>query len=310
MGIGSFVSDWVVPAVKDYFTYGGYSMSGGQSGYGDALDSTFGIDRSGGSSVGASMSSGLDIGKDEPKFDYDILLGAGLDFASAYARDKYISQPAADRAYDQSLKGSELAFQRTYGAYKRRYQDTVEDLKKAGLNPILAASGGFKVSGSPTMQAPTGFMAQTQDINFTNSALNVAKTKKADEELNLISAKTNEALANAAAQQAKAGQLNEETKLTVERVLKTKRECELIASQRDLKKKEKEVLIQKLRQINYDLVQLKKVSEIYDTPTGTGLLWIKSFMDALGLPLTLLTGIGAMSKKPKISKIKPEDYVK
>ena len=35
--------------------------------------------------------------------------------------------------------------------YKKRYQVTTEDMRKAGLNPILAATGGFSVGNAPTV---------------------------------------------------------------------------------------------------------------------------------------------------------------
>jgi hypothetical protein len=47
--------------------------------------------------------------------------------------------------------------------YERRYQDTVKDMRLAGLNPILAATGGGMSAGSP---APTGL-----PISNTSSAL-------------------------------------------------------------------------------------------------------------------------------------------
>ena len=38
-----------------------------------------------------------------------------------------------------------MAWLREKEAYQNRYRWTMDDMRKAGLNPILAASGGFNV---------------------------------------------------------------------------------------------------------------------------------------------------------------------
>lgn len=63
------------------------------------------------------------------------ILGGGLDSGLAFLRDK--------KARDFAQK-----------MYKHRYQYTVQDMKLAGLNPILAATGGFP--GAPGVSAPGG----------------------------------------------------------------------------------------------------------------------------------------------------------
>ena len=66
----------------------------------------------------------------------------------------------AEKAYGQSKEASALQFEREYGAYKTRYQDTMADMEKAGLNPILAASGGFNVGSGPKASTAQAFQSQ------------------------------------------------------------------------------------------------------------------------------------------------------
>lgn len=99
------------------------------------------------------------------------------------------------------------SFAREYGAYKTRYQDTVADMREAGLNPILAASGGFNVgSGASSTPAQT---FQTQYPDVSTSAKNVAEafesrsrvSKNAQEIKNLVKqARLTEVMSNETAE--------------------------------------------------------------------------------------------------------------
>lgn len=87
------------------------------------------------------------------------LIGGAIDLGSSWLGNELIGKPNADDAYAQSQQATAQAFERSYGAYKRRYQDTMADMREAGLNPILAAgSGGFQVSGQPEMSSAQSFM--------------------------------------------------------------------------------------------------------------------------------------------------------
>lgn len=71
--------------------------------------------------------------------------------------------------------------------YRNRYQWTVEDLKKAGLNPILAAQGGL-----------TGSAASASPASMARSSANVssaAQAKRTQHEVDLIDANRDSAIA-------------------------------------------------------------------------------------------------------------------
>lgn len=77
--------------------------------------------------------------------------------------------------------------------YAKRYQTTTADMKAAGLNPIMAASGGFSVGNSPTQAMPQTFQAPPVE-GFSSSAksfgelskLMVEKEKAKEETKNII----------------------------------------------------------------------------------------------------------------------------
>lgn len=128
------------------------------------------------------------------------LIGGAIDLGSSWLGSELIGKPNADDAFAQSKEASAEAFKRSYWAYKQRYQNTMKDMEKAGLNPILAASqGGFSVSGSPEMTAAKSFMPSYPEQSassayqmMTSGDLNKEKAKteqterrkKAEEALN------------------------------------------------------------------------------------------------------------------------------
>lgn len=110
----------------------------------------------------------------------DFTLGAlasmGLDYGMSYLGNSLL----AGNANDNSAKAAAAAYANNLKAYQRRYQDTVVDMRAAGLNPILAASGGFNVSGAPTMPMAQSFMGTMSGVHpLSSSAKDYADTDQA-----------------------------------------------------------------------------------------------------------------------------------
>lgn len=98
------------------------------------------------------------------------LVSSALDLASGAWKQ--------DRTQAINLENSALQFARNKEMYQNRYQWQMEDMKKAGLNPLLAysqaAPGGPSVSlpGAPAFDAPA----------ISTTAKNYAETMKTEEE--------------------------------------------------------------------------------------------------------------------------------
>lgn len=106
-----------------------------------------------------------------------------------------LGQLTSQIAGESSARQAERAFERSQGAYSTRYQTTMQDMRKAGLNPILASSGGFSVGNSPQMAAPQAFQAPAPVVlPSSHSAKNVAEVgnieedtrKKIEEQKNIV----------------------------------------------------------------------------------------------------------------------------
>lgn len=79
--------------------------------------------------------------------------------------------------------------------YQNRYQWMVDDMIKAGLNPILAASGGFSAGSSPSVGLPMS--AQAAPFNstmFSSTARDYAAAERDKQELDRIKADTQKKL--------------------------------------------------------------------------------------------------------------------
>jgi len=124
------------------------------------------------------------------KIGKDIVGGLGktvLDLGGSFLSDDLIGDPNSAEAYQRSRAAADHSFKQSMQAYGSRYQMTMADMKKAGLNPILAASSGFKVGNSPQMSSAQAFM--TPPAYNTGSAgvrnLMEAEKLKSEEKRNL-----------------------------------------------------------------------------------------------------------------------------
>lgn len=134
-----------------------------------------------------SISSALGFAKNIPIVG-DIIGGAGKFLGSA-AGDflgNALGISNADRAYEQSKEATALAFDRSMEAYKSRYQNTTADMRAAGLNPILAATGGFSVGSAPQMASAQAFQAPAPYGYAAQSVRNITETEKVEEEVKKV----------------------------------------------------------------------------------------------------------------------------
>jgi len=129
----------------------------------------------------------------------DALLGAvipsviGLDGS---LMGNIFNQSNARQATESAREGARDSAEWSKEQYATRYQTTAQDMKAAGLNPILASSGGFSVGSSPTMAAPQAFQAAPIETfsssakQFGDLAKTVVDTKKSAEETKNVIADT------------------------------------------------------------------------------------------------------------------------
>lgn len=208
------------------------------------------------------------------------IFGGALDLGFDYLGNELIGKPNANTAFKQSQKGAVDAFNRSYGAYKKRYQDTTADMKAAGLNPILAASSGFNVGSGTQSVAASGYMPQRGNLSATNSGLSLAKTgetkeksKKLVREVQNLRAKTLNEIEKIYETRAKAGKANAEEANLIKRLRVTDMEYwKTLAnyyesmSKSEVSIAQRKKLTAETQKLRYTLVELKKTAAIYNTP--------------------------------------------
>lgn len=235
-------------------------------------------------------------------------------------------------------QNSAYAFDRSQESYNTRYQQTVADMRKAGLNPILAATGGFSVGGQPQMQMPSIPNVPDLSTAFKNymegSKVEQEKEKlKADtvktfEEAELVRKKVKETIANEYKIRTE-GDLNvQNEKNKIQEMFnleqdfyKKAKEIALLQSQigelesrqslqyaesetqKEMRKKlsqETKLLKQTTIKIVAELSKLKQIAKVYDGPAGLILGYLQEILHVLNIGV----GIMPVLKSPKLKILK------
>ena len=225
------------------------------------------------------------------------LAGGALDLGAQWLGNELIGKPNSAYAYKQARIGAEEAFERSYGAYKTRYQDTMGDMQKAGLNPILAAgSGGFNVGNSPQMSAYGGYQPQVPNVSSSSSARNYAdaglklgQTKETVRKVQKLRAETLHTLNKLEETLANTGKINEETRLIMKKTRKAvidtwKSHANFYesTSKSYLNVLARKKLLLDIQKLKLAIPELKSSSDIYDTPyTGQFIKFLETMIKTL-----------------------------
>lgn len=241
--------------------------------------------------VGPAISKGIGL-TETPSLN---LTGVAGDYLS----HQLIGRPSAEEAYAQSKFSTAEAYRRNVDFYKNRYRWMMEDMKRAGLNPILAAASGMSTSMSPQASPATGFQARSPYGTFASSARDIAQS-------GLFRQKTKESMQSVRESRARQGLLSmEERKAWTEldrisaQIVKFQDEIELIRKQKELteaqRRRENEIVELTKKQTNRliaEISKLRKIANVYDVPyLGASIAAINEILGSV--PAGLLIGVGA-----------------
>lgn len=186
---------------------------------------------------------------------------------TAYKRQKLFAKWQLQKSRENAL----MSHQRELDAFKSRYQMTVEDMAAAGLNPILAASGGFNVGsgvgapmaqslapnvaaaqpGSQTFGAPQISQANFHPAStFSSSAKNMAAATRDEAQAEKNLAEVDEVVQNTAESAAR-------TDNQLAQIIKTRAETSKLA-------KDEQETVMRTRKINQEIFKtIAETSETY-----------------------------------------------
>lgn len=165
------------------------------------------------------------------------LIGAGAALLGS-AMSGLFNRSSAKQQQAASLYAMQQEAEINKEMYQQRYQWTAKDMIKAGLNPILAAGGGFSVGSGPSVGLPTMASAAPMQVpDIASSARSMAEADKVEEEKREVIARTvkagNEAIESierARTNRAQQNLLTTQEARTAEEVIRTIQEVKQISS--------------------------------------------------------------------------------
>jgi len=154
----------------------------------------------------------------------DVLKGGASSLDSGFIGDDFGDSNAKDQCErNQQLMNQQGAINENM--FRNRYRWTTEDMKAAGLNPILAASGGFSVGSGPSVSLPSQAMAPLPSIP------SVATSAKDLEEIGLVGAQIDRQREEKLRVIEETGRVAAEAVKVIEEAEKIRREQNLVSAQ-------------------------------------------------------------------------------
>lgn len=218
-----------------------------------------------------------------------------------------LNKKSADDANQNAKQMADTAWDRTKEGYKNRYQYTTADMKKAGLNPILAASSGFNVGNSPQATPASTHMAQmpSATLDFPESAKDMAQAKTEQKKQALIGQQALTEIEKTAKTRAEKGLITEQERVALAKVWSLRADTQKAIEQGyqahyqgQLNQEQAKNIDMQTKKMVMEMVQLGKVSAVYKSQIGTWLTYINEVRKTFGLN-TSASGVGALTKMIK-----------
>lgn len=193
--------------------------------------------------------------------------------------------------------------------YQQRYQWTMQDLKKAGLNPILAAqglTGAFPQAGSPAGPGPNWAPTSAQDLSvMTDIKRSQSETSKNMQDIQESIAQTANLRQRKGLISAQEKQTLQEVQIGLQKVKTMVAQAKAYSAQASLdsarvkteEERRKEVgwharLIEKqMKEVTLKLNQLKRIDNVYASEFGKWITYIGETRKALGVDFNVLAGL-------------------
>lgn len=219
------------------------------------------------------------------------LVGTGIDFFGKKLEDKYINDPNSAEAY-----------RRQKDFYQNRYQWMMEDMRKSGLNPILAAgSTGFSTGGTPQVQMSAQPRAEgTQSgLNLAQSAQSFAAMDKMEQEAKTEKVRQLKVMAEVKTEIYRKYKERNEAGLIKEQERRIWFEIERLHSEtiKNLKEgfrteADKRLIENNIKKLKVELTRLRNVDRIYQNPISIALSIIRELANSLGLNVGIIGKAG------------------
>ena len=220
------------------------------------------------------------------------IIGAAGSLGSTLLGGSMNSASSAE-AFRRSEQAASTAWQRQMWLAQHKHQMETWDLRRAGLNPILAASGGFSPGST---SAPMAQVQQTHPFPTTDiagSAKDMATAATEGERKKLVKNQAKTELKKAITERARAGVMTATEKNLGQEFFNLEQKFQILTSEIDLTKgfvklNEEEQRRVKLvvEAMNQNLERLKKMHDVYKGPAGSYIAYLNSLFGTVNIGMT------------------------
>jgi len=167
--------------------------------------------------------------------------------------------------------------------YQKRYQYTVEDMKAAGINPIMAASGGFSVGPHPSVSLGNFAKAEMPNIDFMSSAKQYQEIKTEEQKTELTKNQAETEIEKKFKERASKGLITAQEREAKQRYWNLRQEFNVITQKGYKTIAEKNMINVQIKQMKLALEQLRRSSQVYSGSVGELIAYLNAILGTINV---------------------------